>query len=620
MKNINNDDDDDLASSLNKFNVNLPFIDDMIAKILNDIFISDDLSINEKKLIRIFINNMKKTNFSAVKLLYIISITSSLKKYINNLQGDNLKKQIIIKGLSFIIGQVSLELGVSKYVSEENYDIDELLTTILNTYNDKLSFKILSTIEKNNTDEIENLKYEYQANIQLVLKLNQLFTRVIYHYIKLINYMTTLYLIPVLYDSDGLTTLAFLRTTLLNVYSLILFNTIYKKCELNHSTEDRLIASNENSIEYFFNNIDKIIEGKNGNFKKELYEISNQVVNFINNSSLKKTFKLSYFSKERRNQTKIYNLFETIISIIVNNTYLLLGSDKFKTYFDGFSNNKIEFKEVLKTSDSLFNILNHRKYVIQNVIVWDENNNYEYAFTLNNVSLEYMKNSLNGSEKINLITNLTIDFEINKFHFIYGDSGCGKTTLLKVMLKKESIKDGEIKFLGIYENYTYLSILKNVVTISPDSKLFPKSLYFNLTYKIDSNTLKNNSDIIMKEIVKYMNLFGLEVYIPNIKNKNAGKLSKGQKQKINIIYAILNIMFSNTKILFLDESTSNIDETTEQIIFNELVNLYKVYPFTLFYISHKLTNSVFSDYTYHISFEAQSITKKKTQPLSASAS
>ena len=527
---------------------------------------------------------------------------------IDNIEGGNLKKQIIIKGLSFIISSISIDLSIHQFIGWEEYDIDELLTNILNIYNEKISYKILSIIQHNNTDDIQNIKHQYENNVELILKLNKSFMKVIYHYIKLINYMATLYLIPILYDSNGLTIVSFLRTTLLNVYSLILFNTIYKKCELKKN-EDVVCVDRGTSIEYFFTNLEKIIEGNNGSLNEELHKVSSQMFDYFDNSYLKKTFKFIYFADERRNQTKLYNFFETIISLIVNNTHLLLGSDKFKTYFDGFSNNKMEFKELMKTSDSFVEILNVKKYIVDNIIEWDENYNYEYAFTLKNITLEYK----NGADNLKIARNVSVDFEINNFHFIHGTSGSGKTTLFKIMLTKEPIKEGELKFLGLQEKYSYLSIVKHVVVISSESKLFPKSLYYNMTYKIDKNVLKSKNNAIMDVIIKYMDIFKLGIYIPTLKTKNSTKLSKGQTQKINIIYCILNIMFSKTKILLLDESTSNIDESGESIIFNELRNLHKIHPFTCIYISHNLSNIEFSDYNYHISLDqSQNINKIKT--------
>jgi hypothetical protein len=50
----------------------------------------------------------------------------------------------------------------------------------------------------------------------------------------------------------------------------------------------------------------------------------------------------------------------------------------------------------------------------------------------------------------------------------------------------------------------------------------------------------------------------------------------------------------------------------EKIIFTELRNLQKIYPFTLFYISHNLYNKKYSDYIYEITTDKRSINKKVT--------
>lgn len=596
---------DDLSSLLKFFKVKIPFIDDMIEKILYDFMMTDDLNKNEKKIINMFINNLKNTNFAELKLLYMIIFISSIKKLIDNIEGENFKKQLLLKGFFFIFSLLVTNGLITALKKFENYNIDEVLANILNMYNKHLSFRLLNNIENNNHDD-KNFKSDYQSNIELVLKLNKLFIMVIYQYLRLINYMVTLYLVPILYDKNGLTISSFFKTTLINVYSMILFNIVYKKCETKKKNED---TTGNNNIEYFFNNMDKIVEGNDGNIKKELYQISNELFKYFNKFDINKTFKLVSFHDERRKQTTTYSLYETIISLIVNNTYLLLGSNKFKSYFDGFANNKFEFKVLLRTTGSLLEVLNSKKYKVSNTILWSDEYNYEYAFTLKNVSLEY--NSTNN-DKLVVLTDLNLNFEINKFHFIYGDSGCGKTSLMKAMIKRQPIKTGQIKFLGAYD-YTYFSILKYLNFVSAGNALLPKSLYFNLTYKIDKKVLKSKKDAIMTEIVKYMNLFGLEIYIPILKNKIATKLSKGQTQKVNIIYVILNIIFNNTKLVFLDEITSNIDGPMEKIIYSELKNLNKIYPFTVIYVSHNLSNLQYSDYNYNISLESQTITKNQTQ-------
>jgi len=614
IQNTNTYNDNDLVSLMKKFNVKVPFIDDMIEKILIDILISHDSNDNEKQIMIILINNLKKTYFGGIKFLYITSFIYSIKKMLDNISGGNLKKQIIIKSLAFLITSICMDLSINKFLNFEEYEIDELLTNILNIYNEKVSYKILSNIQNNNIEDLQHIKHQYEVNIELILKINKSSMKVIYNYIKLVNYMTTLYLVPILYDSVGLTPSTFLRTTFLNVYNLILFNVVYKKCEIKPKEDVENVDHGE-SIEYFFTNLEKIVEGNNGSLNEELYKVSSQLFDYFNNSYLKNTFKFAYFTDERRKQTKIYNFFETVVSLVVNNTSLLVGSDKFKAYFNGFADNKYELNQLLKTSDSLINILNLQKYKVDNMIKWNKNYKYEHAFILKDVSSEYT-NTMDNTVSTIKIENISVDFEINNFHFIYGDSGTGKTTLFKIILTKQPIKDGKLKFLGVYENYSYLSIIKYLLVISSESKVFPKSLYYNLTYKIDKNVLKTKHHAIMDAIINYMTLFGLEIFIPTLSTKNATKLSKGQIQKINIIYCILNIMFSTTKILLLDECTSNIDEPTEQIIFSELKKLNKAYPFTCLFISHNLKNLQFSDYSYHnavSSEKIQTITKSKTK-------
>jgi ATP-binding cassette subfamily B protein len=201
---------------------------------------------------------------------------------------------------------------------------------------------------------------------------------------------------------------------------------------------------------------------------------------------------------------------------------------------------------------------------------------------------------------------------MSKFHFIYGNSGSGKTSLLNAIMKRIKIKDGSIKFLNLYDNYTYFSIRKYLVLLLSESALFSKSLYYNITYGINNKILIEKNDDIMQEIIKYMNIFGLTIFIQDIKRKNATKLSKGQTQKVAIIRFFINIIFNNARIIFLDEFTSNIDNSMEEIIFKELINLHKIHRFTVFYISHNLYNIKYSDFNYKFNVDEHSITKNRS--------
>jgi hypothetical protein len=183
---VNSDDLDDLSSLLKFFKVKIPLIDDMIEKMLYDLMITDDLNKNEKKIVTMFINNLKNTNFAELKLLYMIIFISAIKKLIDSIEGESFKKQVLLKGFFFIFSFFVTNSLITAFKKFENYNIDEVLANILNMYNKHLSFRLLNNIENNNDDDT-NFKSDYQSNIELVLKLNKLFIVVIYHYLRLIN-------------------------------------------------------------------------------------------------------------------------------------------------------------------------------------------------------------------------------------------------------------------------------------------------------------------------------------------------------------------------------------------------------------------------------------------------
>jgi len=141
-----NNNSDDLSSLLKFFKIKIPFIDDMIEKILYDLMMTDDLNKNEKKIINMFINNLKHTNFAELKLLYMIIFIHTIKKLIDNIEGENFKKQLLLKGFFFIFSLLVTNGLITAFKKFENYNIDEVLANILNMYNKHLSFRLLNNI------------------------------------------------------------------------------------------------------------------------------------------------------------------------------------------------------------------------------------------------------------------------------------------------------------------------------------------------------------------------------------------------------------------------------------------------------------------------------------------
>ena len=101
----------------------------------------------------------------------MITFIHSIKKLIDNVEGQHFKKQLLLKGFFLILSLLVTNNLIKVFKKFENYNIDEVLETILNTYNEHLSFRLLNNIENNNDDDT-NFKSNYQSNIDLVLNLN----------------------------------------------------------------------------------------------------------------------------------------------------------------------------------------------------------------------------------------------------------------------------------------------------------------------------------------------------------------------------------------------------------------------------------------------------------------
>jgi ATP-binding cassette subfamily B protein len=164
-------------------------------------------------------------------------------------------------------------------------------------------------------------------------------------------------------------------------------------------------------------------------------------------------------------------------------------------------------------------------------------------------------------EKINLTIHL------NQNVFIQGDSGIGKSTLMKKMLSMESVLESTGEFnTNIDINDTFFK--KKLAVINSEAIIFEDSFTNNITMGKKLNKMK------LKKIIKICKLENL-VY----KNDNYNTYSKGESQRINLA----RMLYANKNILFLDEAFSSLDFDTEKNILEYLLSdpLY-----TIIIISH----------------------------------
>ena len=342
--------------------------------------------------------------------------------------------------------------------------------------------------------------------------------------------------------------------------------------------------------------------------KNELNKIIKHIEKMVSNDNILSKYANIKTSPDYVKSMKYYKIMETVTSIIINDTSLLFFTEGLKSKIVDVVDRKKELYKKLNFGHNIVTIINMKDYQISKPITWNnENDNginqHAYLFVLEDVSINYKTKS---GTIIEILNNINVKFELSKSHFLYGNSGCGKTTLMNALVKKVKSESGTIKFLNTY-TYTYFGIRNYLTYLTSESALFPESLYYNIIYGIHSKKLIENNEEITETINKYVKLFGLEKYLKTLKKTKATNLSKGEKQRVATIRLIIGIMYNDTRILFLDEYTSNIDNVMEEKIYSEIRKLQKIYHFTMFYVSHNLYNMKYADFKYEIDTNNHSI-------------
>ena len=195
---------------------------------------------------------------------------------------------------------------------------------------------------------------------------------------------------------------------------------------------------------------------------------------------------------------------------------------------------------------------------------------------MKNVSFSYVP-------ELKLIKNFNLNVESGQRIAIVGPTGCGKTTVINLLLRFYDIDSGEIIVSGKNINKITRDSLRSAYgMVLQETWLFSGSIAENIAY---GKTNATREEII--EAARAVHAHGFIKRLPKgydtIINEDGGSLSQGQKQLISIA----RIMLTNPPILILDEATSSIDIRTEQRIQRAFEKLMK--NKTSFIIAHRLS-------------------------------
>ncbi|MFH2022536.1 MAG: ABC transporter ATP-binding protein [Patescibacteria group bacterium] len=172
---------------------------------------------------------------------------------------------------------------------------------------------------------------------------------------------------------------------------------------------------------------------------------------------------------------------------------------------------------------------------------------------------------------------------------LVGESGVGKSTLVKLLLRFFDPIEGSIKLDGVDIRHMTKSHLRSFMGVVPqDPILFNNTIGYNIAYGS-----ANVTQAQLVEACQLANLYDFIQELPKGFETNVGergiKLSGGQKQRL----AIARTVLSNPKIIIFDEATSQLDSESEKKIQDALWKVAK--QRTTIIIAHRLSTVTRAD-------------------------
>lgn len=195
-----------------------------------------------------------------------------------------------------------------------------------------------------------------------------------------------------------------------------------------------------------------------------------------------------------------------------------------------------------------------------------------------------------------ILDDLTCSIEEGEFVSFVGKSGCGKTTLVKIIAGYVKPSNGDV----LIDNNIIITPSHNRIVVHQEDDVF------------DWLTVKDNMSLVCKDgqtINKLLVLGQLDKY----KNRYPFELSGGMKKRLSLVRALA----ANPQILLLDEPFASLDYFTKETLHIELSKLLWKTKKTILLVTHDIDEAIFlSDRVIVLEGQPASIKKVFSIPFS----
>ena len=213
-------------------------------------------------------------------------------------------------------------------------------------------------------------------------------------------------------------------------------------------------------------------------------------------------------------------------------------------------------------------------------------------FDYENLDVKDLSFSYDGQTEV--LKNIKMHAEKGEIIGIVGESGCGKSTFLKLLLRFWERSGGEINYDDIdIDKINTDSLLKNVTMVSQSTYLFEETIEDNLRIAKPDATREE-----IENACKMASVHDFIMTLPDGYKTQVGalgdNLSAGEKQRIGLARAFLR----GSELILLDEPTSNVDSINEGIILKALKEQKNKKSIIL--VSHRESTMAIADRIYKV--------------------
>lgn len=199
--------------------------------------------------------------------------------------------------------------------------------------------------------------------------------------------------------------------------------------------------------------------------------------------------------------------------------------------------------------------------------------------------IEYKNIRMAYGEKV-IIENFNLAVEKGEFVTIIGSSGCGKTTILKMVNGLVRPLSGEILIDGrSIREMDPTALRRNIGYAIQGSVLFPHmTVEKNIAY-VPNLINKKDKAKTAQAVEKWMRIVGLD---EELKTRYPSEISGGQQQRVGIARALA----ASPEILLMDEPFGAVDEITRSSLQDEIARIHRETGITILFVTHDIDEAL----------------------------